>query len=486
MSGISRTALISSLVRCLVGRQCLTRIQDQKKPAHAVCRLIDGFDQARYHYTRSSIHAYNLTLKSSLTSCQRSLTSEADTPFEEDEYPPLPEYNPNPQPERKEFFIIRAKGLPWSCTPQDLMDFFSECRIRDGLNGIHLTQHRDGRPNGQAIIELESEEDVSKALEKHRQYMGHRYVEVYEVTDRDAEVLLSASVAEQSVRDGVVRLRGLPFSCTERDVIQFFSGLEIVKDGVTLVMDHRMRRSGDAFVQFASQEMAEEALKRDREIIGNRYIEIFPSRRSEIRAQYGRLHREALPTALHHNPAPTPTMSDSSELVHHRSVGSAPESGPSVSSAPESGPSVGSAPESGPSVGSAPESGPSVGSAPESGPSVGSAPESGPSVSSAPGSGPSVSSAPGSGLSCSVSPQHYVHMRGLPYECTAADIIQFFSPVRLAKVVMEFGPDGQASGEAEAYFRCHEDAVSAMSKDKTHIYNRYIELFLNSSPGEGQ
>ncbi|CAM9150585.1 unnamed protein product, partial [Lampetra planeri] len=51
------------------------------------------------------------------------------------------------------------------------------CRIRDGVTGIHLTSDRLGRPSGRAFIEMEHEEDVSKALEKHRQYLGPRYVE---------------------------------------------------------------------------------------------------------------------------------------------------------------------------------------------------------------------------------------------------------------------------------------------------------------------
>lgn len=52
-----------------------------------------------------------------------------------------------------------------------------ECRIRDGVKGIHLTVNRMGRPTGRAFIEMEHEEDVNKALEKHRQYLGPRYVE---------------------------------------------------------------------------------------------------------------------------------------------------------------------------------------------------------------------------------------------------------------------------------------------------------------------
>lgn len=52
-----------------------------------------------------------------------------------------------------------------------------ECRIRDGVNGIHLTLDRMGRPSGRGFIEMEHEEDVNKALEKHRQYLGPRYIE---------------------------------------------------------------------------------------------------------------------------------------------------------------------------------------------------------------------------------------------------------------------------------------------------------------------
>lgn len=52
-----------------------------------------------------------------------------------------------------------------------------ECRIRDGVKGIHMIVNRMGRPSGRAFIEMEHEEDVNKALEKHRQYLGPRYVE---------------------------------------------------------------------------------------------------------------------------------------------------------------------------------------------------------------------------------------------------------------------------------------------------------------------
>ena len=52
-----------------------------------------------------------------------------------------------------------------------MIDFthkLSDCRIRNGENGIHFLLNRDGKRRGDALIEMESEQDVQKALEKHR------------------------------------------------------------------------------------------------------------------------------------------------------------------------------------------------------------------------------------------------------------------------------------------------------------------------------
>ena len=49
---------------------------------------------------------------------------------------------------------------------------------------------------------------------------------VFEVTNSDAEAILKKSV-QLPARDGVVRIRGLPYSCTETDVMLFFSGRTI-------------------------------------------------------------------------------------------------------------------------------------------------------------------------------------------------------------------------------------------------------------------
>ncbi|XP_061528335.1 G-rich sequence factor 1 isoform X1 [Phycodurus eques] len=235
---------------------------------------------------------------------QRSLCSEASC---EEKYPPLPAYQSDTMPTgTKEVYIVQVKGLPWSCTAQDLVHFFSECRIRDGTLGVHMTVDHQGRPSGRAFVEMEHEEDVSKALEKHRQYLGPRYVEVYEVTNSDAEgILKKAALFPADTR--VVRLRGLPFTCTEDDIVRFFYGLEIMEKGITMVINSRGRRSGDAFVWFSSQEAADEALHRDRELIGNRYIEVFPSSSQEIHSTWRSSSQSANDTTTRKRVSPIPT-----------------------------------------------------------------------------------------------------------------------------------------------------------------------------------
>lgn len=52
------------------------------------------------------------------------------------------------------------------------------------------------------------------------------------------------------------------------------TGLELKsdQDGIHIVMDPRGRATGEAFVQFVSQEDTEQALKRNREKIGHRWV----------------------------------------------------------------------------------------------------------------------------------------------------------------------------------------------------------------------
>uniref|UniRef100_A0A0E9XFR9 RRM domain-containing protein n=2 Tax=Anguilla TaxID=7935 RepID=A0A0E9XFR9_ANGAN len=148
--------------------------------------------------------------------------------------------------------------------------------------------------------------------------------------------------------------------------------------------------------------MADQALEKHKEAMGNRYIEVFPSQKSEIQSQR-RKREEVSPSLPPAEPHPQPESKTTDSVPISNAV-------PRMA-------------------------------------------------------------------------VHYVHMRGLPFQATGRDIVNFFSPVRLKKILIEYGPDGRASGEADVFFASHEDALSAMSKDKAYMQERYIELFLNS-PGQ--
>lgn len=76
-----------------------------------------------------------------------------------------------------EGFVVKVRGLPWSTTVDEILKFFSDCSICHGKAGIHMTMSREGRPSGEAYIEMESEVDIEKACKKDRDHMGHRYIE---------------------------------------------------------------------------------------------------------------------------------------------------------------------------------------------------------------------------------------------------------------------------------------------------------------------
>ena len=53
----------------------------------------------------------------------------------------------------------------------------SDCQIAGGEKGVNLTFSREGRASGEAFVEFASEEDVEKAVEKHNEHLGSRYIE---------------------------------------------------------------------------------------------------------------------------------------------------------------------------------------------------------------------------------------------------------------------------------------------------------------------
>ncbi|XP_008483000.2 heterogeneous nuclear ribonucleoprotein H-like, partial [Diaphorina citri] len=258
---------------------------------------------------------------------------------------------------------------------------------------------RNGRPSGEAFVEVEDEVDMENALRKNKEYVSDRYIEVFKVRRQEMDWKLQHTGIVEGKKD---------------DIAQFFDGLEIISNGITLVEDpFNGRPTGEAYVQFVDKETAELALQKHKERIGHRYIEIFKCTLEEIRAStHGGVGRGA-------NRFGGGRGCFNNDRWNDRPGGFA-------------GPRPGDR-------------------------------------------WVNESSGPG---------HHTVHMRGLPFRVNEKDIVDFFSPVVPVYVDINY-KNGRPSGEADVYFATHEDAMQAMSKDRTNIRHRYIELFLNSSSPRG-
>ncbi|PHU03253.1 hypothetical protein BC332_28504 [Capsicum chinense] len=206
--------------------------------------------------------------------------------------PPPPAYSYHGQP--PPFPVVRLRGLPFDCSETEIADFLH------GLDVIDvLLVHKGGRFTGEAYCVLGYPLQVDFALQRNRQNIGRRYVEVFrskkeeyykaianDVFDsRGGSVPRGRSLDESkelAEHTGVLWLRGLPFSAIKEDVIGFFKDFELPEKSIHITATFEGRPTGEAFVEFASADDSRAAMAKDRMTIGNRYIELFPSSPEEL------------------------------------------------------------------------------------------------------------------------------------------------------------------------------------------------------------
>jgi hypothetical protein len=87
----------------------------------------------------------------------------------------------------------------------------------------------------------------------------------------------AAPLAAPVATSAVVKLRGLPWQASTKDIEAFFAPKGFTPKRVVMSLTPAGRPSGHAFAEFASVEEATTALELNREILGGRYIEVFPS-----------------------------------------------------------------------------------------------------------------------------------------------------------------------------------------------------------------
>jgi RNA recognition motif-containing protein len=77
---------------------------------------------------------------------------------------------------------------------------------------------------------------------------------------------------------GLVKIRGLPYRVTAMDIATFFHGFSFHPEMIQIAMGGDGRPNGEAYCTFVSPEEAQRAIyMKNRQHIGNRYVEIFPA-----------------------------------------------------------------------------------------------------------------------------------------------------------------------------------------------------------------
>lgn len=78
------------------------------------------------------------------------------------------------------------------------IDFFlsgqKPCHVLDGEDGVLFVKKPDGRATGDAFVLFAQEEDAVKALSKHRDCIGSRYIELFRSTTAEVQQVSKCEV----------------------------------------------------------------------------------------------------------------------------------------------------------------------------------------------------------------------------------------------------------------------------------------------------
>ncbi|KAJ3708825.1 hypothetical protein LUZ61_012530 [Rhynchospora tenuis] len=203
------------------------------------------------------------------------------------------------------FPVVRIRGLPFNCEDVDIYKFFSGLDVVDCL-----FVNKNGRFTGDAYVVFPTPMQAQLALQRDRQNMGHRYVEVFACKKSDYYNAIAAEVnfgvfgyppersppparhkrpREEPREDEaknldemhfteILKLRGLPYSVTRAEIVEFFGEeFHLKESDVHICCRFDGKATGEAFAEFPSADIAKQAMSRDKMTIGSRYVELFPS-----------------------------------------------------------------------------------------------------------------------------------------------------------------------------------------------------------------
>eukprot|EP00118_Oscarella_pearsei_P009093 m.50323 g.50323 ORF g.50323 m.50323 type:complete len:949 (+) comp34064_c0_seq16:20-2866(+) len=200
-------------------------------------------------------------------------------------------------------YTVKMRGIPFRATENDVHTFFKPLNIKE----VRIVQTSKGRPSGRAFVDFFSPKDQSKALKRHKDYLGSRYVEVTldEGVEKWKELDEERKAADQALKrpweakasnlpgeeepiadSGRLFVRNLSYSCMEEELGELFSQFGPLTE-TFMPLDRTTKKPvGFAFITYL---MPEHAVKAFNELDGNifqgRLLHIMPSRTPPVKAE---------------------------------------------------------------------------------------------------------------------------------------------------------------------------------------------------------
>jgi len=225
------------------------------------------------------------------------------------------------------FPCAKLKGLPKSVTIDDILVFFSGLVLIDIVipRNVELSIDERSIEANESFVLFANPMDFQMGLQRDHQLMGYQHVEVSQGKRHEYYVAIAVglkpkqveteriqaegdgalgSVGRGSIQQqqqigkymrgnnhsrpgtsgggiqhgdhtGYLRMRGLPFSASQKDVLKFFFNYKIVEESIVFTFKSDGRATGEAYLKFCSPDEARKAMSLNRKSIGLRYIELF-------------------------------------------------------------------------------------------------------------------------------------------------------------------------------------------------------------------
>ena len=190
-------------------------------------------------------------------------------------------------------YTVKMLGLPFTVKKKNIQEFFHPLT----LVSVRFTTDNQGRPSGRAYVDFESEKDLKEALKRHRDCIGHRYIELFRddsssipgggrlgkrgkgEREKPWEHLSKEAEPESIAESGRLFIRNLSFLTTEEQLAELFGKFGPLTESTIPLDKTTGKPTGLGFITYMLPEHAVKAYEAlDGQIFQGRLMHILPAK----------------------------------------------------------------------------------------------------------------------------------------------------------------------------------------------------------------